>query len=122
MQGGIFASEHDHVDTTYGNVIYEITANKVAYPADIDINMIVDEIGRSWAFADVVDKDELAHIIINDNVHALFDLCIDIDANEAAWEMQRILGSVARAQGFDAVEVSDGYFCFSTCGVKRHSN
>ena len=119
VKGGIFAADLDHLDSFYGAFVYEIEADKVAMADDIDADMVRKEISESWAF-DGICNDELVHAIINDCVsyEELEEMGIDGDLNDVMWEMQRILGKVAKMQGYDAVEVGDGIMCFSSCRVK----
>lgn len=122
VAGGIFAVTVDHLDSFYGDIVCEIEADKVATADDIaeHADMIRAEMKNSWAFSNVED-DDVVYAIINDqpNNAGLENLGFDGDDwNDAAWEMQRILGKVAKTLGYDAVECSDGIMCFSSCRVK----
>lgn len=119
VKGGIFAVDLDHLDSFYGEFVFEIEADKVATADDIaeHADMIRAEMKNSWVFNDIEDEDVVS-AIINDNPNSYAIENIDADFNDVAWEMQRILGKVAKTLGYDGVECGDGIMCFSSCRVK----
>lgn len=119
VTGGIFATDLDHLDSFYGEFVCEIEADKVATADDISeyADMIRAEMKNSWAFDDIENEDVVS-AIINDNPNSYAIENIDADFNDIAWEMQRILGKVAKTLGYDGVECGDGIMCFSSCRVR----
>ena len=118
VAGGIFAADLYHLDTFYGEFVCEIEADKVATADDIaeHSDLILAEMKNSWAFSDIED-DEIVFAIINDNPNSHAIENVNADFNDVAWEMQRILGTVAKQLGYDGVEMGDGIMCFSSCKV-----
>ena len=126
--GGIFGTSDARGALSHGDYLYTITAPKVLTQNDLAWHLTEDELETAQK---VVDRsfarrryslEELAEAVFEDK--QIEDMTLD-----EMFEVQTLRGKIAKALGYDAIEMSDehgtSYLCLDTCTISRaneHSN
>jgi len=126
--GGIFGTSDAGAALSHGYYLYTITAPKVLTHNYLIWHLTEDELETAQK---VVDRsfarrryslDDLVEAVIEDG--QIEDMTLD-----EIFELQALRGKIAKALGYDAVEMSDehgtSYLCLDTCTISRangHSN
>jgi hypothetical protein len=126
--GGIFGTSDARAAFSHGDYLYTITAPKVLTQNDLTWHLTEDELECAQK---VVDRSfARRRYSLEELVKAVFeDGQIDDMTLDEMFEAQALRGKIAKALGYDAVEMSDehgtSYLCLDTCTISKangHSN
>ena len=126
--GGVFATCDEMGALSHGEYLYVITATKLLTNFELNYSISDEEyeiackiVDRSFSRSRY-ELDELVEAVFSDR--QIDDMTLD-----EVFEVQTLRGKIAKALGYDAVEMSDehgtSYLCLDTCTISRangHSN
>lgn len=112
--GGVFASCDRDGAAAHGDHIYTIEIAAGRLLADYELNYEIAWDRIQAVFAGVYmgdDLDTVLDAVLADELSDDAWAAIGGERGEASWELQRLRGQLARALGYDAVEMTDEHGC-----------